>query len=212
MILQGLLNQANSYDAEEAMLQDGHFGAVTTQAMETFQRSYGLQPSGAMGQEDAQTLLAACVAMPLPWTGPLQEGDAGTGVAQLQGLLNRANNYDSAEVMLQDGQFGAVSTQAVQTFQKQVGLQPSGVFGQLEAQALVAMALEAYEDPSGVGSLQEQSDDTLVAVLSVLAIAVVAGTIGWFVWRRLRRKRANTPSVKYQLQEDATGQDDAARV
>ena len=102
--------------AGQDLRADGKFGPATTAALERFQREHGLEPSGTL---DAETDAALTDAARAP---RVAEGDSGAAARRLQEALRRRGARLSA-----DGQFGPKSVAALKSFQRESGLEPTGV-------------------------------------------------------------------------------------
>ena len=123
---------------------DGIYGPDTEAAVREFQRIFGLTEDGIIGRStwyaieriynavkrlselNAEGLTPDDVRDVLPRI--LQEGDTGTDVRELQYLLAFVGNFtETLPVIAVDGVFGPTTRQAVEQFQQQQGLEPSGI-------------------------------------------------------------------------------------
>ena len=115
---------------------DGQFGSATRQAVEAFQRTFGLDVDGIAGEETWEKLLLSEEAVrsgvtPPRYPGfPLRQGMRGDSVRILQRMLNTAANQDTrlARVTL-DGVYGEDTVNAVRLFQELYGLTVDGITG-----------------------------------------------------------------------------------
>ncbi len=109
---------------------DGNFGNVTVDAVKAFQKKNGLTANGIVDEDTLEKLNSASAvkangtAVSNTATG-LKKGDKGTAVKQLQQRLKDLGYYKSTC----DGQYGAVTVNAVKAFQKKNGLTADGVAG-----------------------------------------------------------------------------------
>ena len=111
---------------------DGIYGPNTAAAVKAFQRSRGLPGTGRV---DAVTLRAL--------ERPIQRGDQGAAVRQLQRQLN-ANGARISE----DGKFGPNTESALEAFQRSMGL---GQSGKLDSSTLSKLLGAARGNSSGTG-------------------------------------------------------------
>lgn len=122
---------------------DGIFGPETRQALEAFQRTYGLPVTGITDTVTWNRLYNAYraqydslpenyfagVTVPYPGT-PLRYGDRGENVTRLQEYLAYiARTYTEIPLVEADGVFGNRTADAVRAYQTLFGIDPSGVVG-----------------------------------------------------------------------------------
>lgn len=107
---------------------DGIFGPGTEAAVKDFQRRHGLNASGVV--DEATALALGLVSSPVLG---LTQGNRGDAVRSLQQKLVNAGVDVAGGV---DGIFGPATKRAVETFQKQKGLSPTGVVNAATAAAL----------------------------------------------------------------------------
>ncbi|MFD1735063.1 peptidoglycan-binding protein [Bacillus salitolerans] len=110
---------------------DGVFGEETEMAVMRFQRRYGLQVDGLVGQNTLRKLnevmrnIPSKNLFPLP-SGVLSRGDEGTEVRQLQRALQQIN-FNPGTI---DGIYGPRTEDAVRRFQSMYSaLKTDGVYG-----------------------------------------------------------------------------------
>ena len=125
-------------------LTDGIYGPDTEAAVREFQRIFGLTEDGIIGRStwyaieriynavkrlselNAEGLTPDDVRDVLPRI--LQEGETGADVRELQYLLAFVGYFtETLPVIAVDGVFGPTTRQAVEQFQQQQGLEPSGI-------------------------------------------------------------------------------------
>lgn len=107
---------------------DGIFTQEVKNAVIAFQHRVFLVEDGIVGSLTWQALYkGAPVNMPV-----LKQGSKGKTVLTLQRLLKTSNDYTGAI----DGEFGLVTKQAVETFQKRLGLVVDGIVGDRTWEAL----------------------------------------------------------------------------
>lgn len=125
---------AKVYTAINTLTVDGNFGTNTQNAVQRFQKQFGLTADGEIGQNTWNKIVSAYnavqtgnplpVVTPYPGT-PVQQGSSGDSVRFVQSYLNAA---DGAGLVI-DGQFGSKTKTAVVAFQAQNGLKPDGIVG-----------------------------------------------------------------------------------
>jgi len=135
---------------------DGIFGPETAEAVEAFQRAYGLPVTGIVDTITWNTLYNAYrgqfASLPenfftgavRPYPGSvLRIGSRGEDVRILQEYLNTiARTYPSLPSLSADGVFGAQTAEAVRTYQRLFGLEESGSVGAQTWQSVT----ETYSD------------------------------------------------------------------
>ncbi len=148
--LQQQLNQLGHRDAQgRALAEDGDFGRSTKEAVQSFQRARGLDADGVVGRDTASALRQAqpqatqvqtpapASEQPPPVAALLASGAQGVEVRQLQEELNRLGYRDGqGRALAVDGDFGANTRHAVQSFQQAHGLPNDGMVGQRTREAL----------------------------------------------------------------------------
>lgn len=140
--LQYLLNVISEFNNEiPPLVIDGIFGLGTKNAVEAFQRAYGLPISGTVGIMDWDTLYKEYVgiinALPqgyfgvttLPYPGfVLRLGTQGEAVSALQEYLNFiSNTYTTIPKITVDGVFGPQTQRAVIAYKEIFGLGNQGI-------------------------------------------------------------------------------------
>lgn len=140
-IIQYMLAWVGRYEAVVPEIAvDGIFGPLTRGAIEAFQRQYGLPPSGIMDEQTYSRLFdvyAGLVAsLPDDWfrgsARPfpgfiLSEGIADRSVETLQVYLNEVSRVlTGIPPLTEDGIFGPETREAVEAFQRAVGLPVNG--------------------------------------------------------------------------------------
>ena len=141
----------------------GVFDAATRDAVQAFQRVFGLSADGVVGKATwyalvrlyvAVTRLAELVsqgqnfyAVRFAYTGPLREGDRGGSVGVLQYMLAILAEFDNSLTPIQvDGDFGPTTDRAVRQFQRNNGLTEDGVVGQRTWEAIYRAFAAAERD------------------------------------------------------------------
>ncbi len=133
-----LQNLLNSYGAGLSI--DGSFGPATYGAVRNFQSQARIAVDGQVGPQTKNALYAGTGTIPSPGNlkssacpTNIQQGDRGSCVVELQGLLNRYG----AKVTV-DGIFGPNTYDAVRAFQSARGLTSDGIVGVNTKAALYA--------------------------------------------------------------------------
>ncbi|MCQ2382060.1 MAG: peptidoglycan-binding protein, partial [Clostridia bacterium] len=150
--LQYLLNYvAQFYPSIQTVSQDSVFGSVTTNAVRSFQRLFGLTADGVVGRNTWNKLYQVYRTLQgeqsnndnnvTPWPGIyLRQGSTGNNVVTLQNLLNNARKtYAQIPYLNVDGIFGAGTNNAVRIFQRLAGLTVDGIVGPTTWNALTAL-------------------------------------------------------------------------
>ncbi|MBE6611758.1 MAG: spore cortex-lytic protein [Ruminococcaceae bacterium] len=135
---------------------DGDFGAATERAVRAFQQAYGLPVTGIVDEETWAELYnvyrGIVLSTPDYYTGVptapfpgflLLIGTQGNEVRLLQEYLNALSEvYGELPPVTADGVFGMATRNAVLTFQRLAGLNPSGIVDALTWDAIA----DAYSD------------------------------------------------------------------
>ena len=149
--LQFWLNTLSQYDSSiPSVTVDGVYGSGTTAAVRAFQRKYGLDVDGIVGQATWTRLynefrsIQSDNGTPNAYPGTaLREGSSGQNVRLVQFWLKIARSmYSSLNNVTVDGIFGPNTTAAVRRFQSYFGLTSDGVVGRVTWNKLY----EVYND------------------------------------------------------------------
>lgn len=144
---------------------DGIFGEQTERSVISFQRIFNLTPDGIIGKATWYQMVRLYVGVNdlaelesqgqtfyrVNWQGsePLQEGNTGQSVRQLQYMLRVVSDYISTvPAVAIDGIFGPATQAAVIAYQRYAGLTPDGIVGTNTWQSL-------YNQVSGILSSAE---------------------------------------------------------
>ena len=132
------LNTLAQYESSiPSVTVDGVYGTGTANAVRAFQRRYGLDVDGVVGQTtwtelyDQFQSIQSDNGTPNAYPGTaLREGSSGQNVRLVQFWLKIARSvYSSLNNVTVDGRFGAATTAAVKRFQTYFGLTSDGVVG-----------------------------------------------------------------------------------
>ena len=143
-----------AYDLK-TLTADGYFGRKTKEAVIWFQQNWGLQADGIIGKQTWAALYRHQV-HDVPYEDrvnaffgelntdtfiklPLRKGDEGRDVLILQKFLNHVSG--STREILEDGDFGQATEQAVKNFQQSRSLAVDGVVGMQIYQAMLSEGL-----------------------------------------------------------------------
>lgn len=121
---------------------DGFFGQGTENAVVGFQKTFGLEPDGIVGEETWNLLYSisteiseriAAVQEDQEYPGaPLSEGDQGTGVELMKRYYNRiASYYGNLPTVTENNVFDEQFSEAIRDFQEMYGLDADGIIGAL---------------------------------------------------------------------------------
>ena len=155
-VLQYWLNYAAAfYPSVPAVSIDGVYGPDTENSVLQFQRQFGLPETGEVDAKtwdmlynvyagilqemriDIETLYLEQVRI------PIQLGDTGETVRELQNQLNRLKqSYPMIPTLLVTGTYGQKTRMAVMTFQKENGLPVTGVVDETTYKAIVDRDLD----------------------------------------------------------------------
>lgn len=109
---------------------DGIFGPRTSQALADFQRSRNLPASGLIDETTGRALgLAGPAQSPEQPASTLRRGDSGDAVKRLQDDLVALGYMTPAEQQTGPGQFGPRTEAALKAFQRDHGIEETGVLG-----------------------------------------------------------------------------------
>ena len=168
--LQTLLN-THGFD----LLVDGTFGANTVAAVRTFQTETGIHVDGQVGPQTKGQLYITSTTAPDPidlrssqCPANIDEGEDDGCVTQLQTMLNQQGAHVSV-----DGNFGANTLAAVETYQSANNLQANGQVGPLTKAALYGTATTAaptinLESSQCPANIDEGEEDGCVTALQAL--------------------------------------------
>ena len=129
------------YEAVEPVEITGYFGEKTERSVKSFQRVFGLPQTGEVDRATRNDLYRAyqgiAESVPPEYTAValypgtvLREGDRGESVKIIQEYLTLINGtYSNIPAVNNTGYFGPVTKQSVTAFQKQFGIDPTGLVG-----------------------------------------------------------------------------------
>ncbi|MFO7635792.1 MAG: peptidoglycan-binding protein [Clostridia bacterium] len=123
----------------------GYYGVITTEAVQSFQMSFGLVPDGRIGERTASLIntLVERVLEDLFLQGDMKTNASGRSVSILQRALASLGHYDYAIT----GSYGDITANAVIKFQADYGLAMDGIAGKetLETISKVLASKEAVK-------------------------------------------------------------------
>jgi peptidoglycan hydrolase-like protein with peptidoglycan-binding domain len=129
------------YDAVEPVEITGYFGDQTERSVKSFQRVFGLPMTGEVDRATRNDLYRAyqgiVESVPPKFTAValypgtvLREGDTSDSVKIIQEYLTLINKtYSNIPAVNNTGYFGPLTRQSVIEFQKQFGINPTGIVG-----------------------------------------------------------------------------------
>ena len=129
------------YDAVEPVEITGYFGENTERSVKSFQRVFGLAQTGEVDRDTRNDLYRAyqgiVESVPPKYTAValypgtvLREGISGESVKIIQEYLTLiSETYKDIPAVNNTGYFGPVTRQSVTAFQKQFGIDPTGIVG-----------------------------------------------------------------------------------
>ena len=129
------------YAAVEPVEITGYFGEKTERSVKSFQRVFGLPQTGQVDRATRNDLYRAYkgiadsvkpdyTAVALYPGTVLREGDSGPSVKIIQEYLTFINrSYNNIPAVNNTGYFGPLTRQSVTEFQKQFGINPTGIVG-----------------------------------------------------------------------------------
>lgn len=138
---------------------DGIFGAETQNALLAFEREYGLEANGALGEDDWNKLSDVYLGILrdnppdylnedfVPYPGsPLRLGSSGDAVLLLQERLNLISDfYGNIPKTGETGYFGADTQRAVLAFEREFGLPQRGIVLPFEWERIAQLS-QSLED------------------------------------------------------------------
>ena len=129
------------YEAVQPVIVTGYFGELTEKSVKSFQRVFGLPQTGEVDRATRNDLYRAYkgiaeavkpdyTAVALYPGTVLREGDTSASVKIIQEYLTFIHQtYPNIPEVNNTGYFGPVTRQAVTAFQKQFGINPTGIVG-----------------------------------------------------------------------------------
>ena len=129
------------YEAVEPVEITGYFGEKTERSVKSFQRVFGLPQTGEVDRATRNDLYRAyqgiAESVPPQYTEValypgtvLREGATGEPVKIIQEYLTLINKtYSNIPAVNNTGYFGPITKQSVTAFQRQFGIDPSGIVG-----------------------------------------------------------------------------------
>lgn len=151
--LQQQLNQLGYRGSDGKPLEtaSGVFGAHTEHAVRAFQAEQGLKVDGEVGDRTRAALASTVRERAAAEARPVEHGDRGPQVLAVQASLTRLGFGDaSGQALRGDGIFGDRTQHAVQSFQRDRGLEVDGIVGTQTRQALTdaQRTVTAGQDPA----------------------------------------------------------------
>lgn len=129
------------YAAVEPVEITGYFGEKTERSVKSFQRVFGLPQTGEVDRATRNDIYRAykgiAESVPPDYTAValypgtvLREGDSGSSVRTIQEYLTLINRtYQNIPAVNNTGYFGPLTRQSVTAFQRQFGIDPTGIVG-----------------------------------------------------------------------------------
>ena len=129
------------YEAVQPVEITGYFGENTERSVKSFQRVFGLPQTGEVDRATRNDLYRAyqgiVESVPPKYTAValypgtvLREGDSGESVRIIQEYLTFIHGtYPNIPAVNNTGYFGPITKQAVTEFQRQFGINPTGIVG-----------------------------------------------------------------------------------
>lgn len=151
----------------------GYYGSITENAVESFQKAYGLKPDGVVGPMTMEKLFSTYKET------SLIPGMKSDDVKKLQGRLKELGYYSFSV----DGDYGAKTREAVIYFQSAHSLKADGVAGTQTKQILYSsgamkeqdarrtLATKQDETPAATEEPVEQSDEGKTKAEKAIALA-----------------------------------------
>ncbi|MBR6984516.1 MAG: peptidoglycan-binding protein [Ruminococcus sp.] len=139
------------YAAVEPVEITGYFGEKTERSVRSFQRVFGLPQTGRVDRATrndlyraykgiAETVKPDYTAVALYPGTVLREGDSSSSVKIIQEYLTLIHNtYNNIPAVNNTGYFGPITRQSVTEFQKQFGIEPTGIVGAVTWDAIAGV-------------------------------------------------------------------------
>ena len=139
------------YAAVEPVEITGYFGEKTERSVRSFQRVFGLPQTGRVDRATrndlyraykgiAETVKPDYTAVALYPGTVLREGDSSSSVKIIQEYLTLIHNtYSNIPAVNNTGYFGPITRQSVTEFQKQFGIEPTGIVGAVTWDAIAGV-------------------------------------------------------------------------
>ena len=139
------------YAAVEPVEITGYFGEKTERSVRSFQRVFGLPQTGRVDRATrndlyraykgiAETVKPDYTAVALYPGTVLREGDSSSSVKIIQEYLTLIHNtYINIPAVNNTGYFGPITRQSVTEFQKQFGIEPTGIVGAVTWDAIAGV-------------------------------------------------------------------------
>lgn len=145
-LMQTYLNaiRAQLYPTLGFLRVDGRYGSSTENTVKQYQRIKGIRVDGIIGRVTWNEIVADYSSLPSPITDvypgyPLKQGSKGTPVSTMQTRLNEIMPvYRPISRQTVDGEFGQNMANATRLFQKQFGLLPDEIIGQITWDKIIA--------------------------------------------------------------------------
>ncbi len=139
------------YAAVEPVEITGYFGEKTERSVRSFQRVFGLPQTGRVDRATrndlyraykgiAETVKPDYTAVAIYPGTVLREGDSSSSVKIIQEYLTLIHNtYSNIPAVNNTGYFGPITRQSVTEFQKQFGIEPTGIVGAVTWDAIAGV-------------------------------------------------------------------------
>ncbi|MBR1592114.1 MAG: peptidoglycan-binding protein [Ruminococcus sp.] len=139
------------YEAVEPVEITGYFGEMTEKSVKSFQRVFGLPQTGEVDRATrndlyrayrgiAETVKPEYTDVALYPGTVLREGDSGESVRIIQEYLSLIHNtYNNIPAVNNTGYFGPLTRQSVTAFQRQFGINPTGIVGAVTWDAIAGV-------------------------------------------------------------------------
>ena len=181
--------RAQLYPNLNLLVVDGLFGNNTQRTVGQYQAIKGLAVDGIIGRNTWNAIVTDYASLPTPppdvYPGtPLRQGSKGPYVLNMQARLNEISVlYTAMEKLSLDGIFGQKTADATRLFQKQFGLNPDEVIGELTWNKIVSVSTALAAGTATLvqtkypGTLQQvgSSGDSVRFIQSYMSIATGTG-------------------------------------